>query len=207
LNFTSQQVMLLGLRPDAEPYANEQAYCDLYLISQDYTVTSTGTNSVSVSLRNIENFGVIEAKGSYVLHLTNDADETKQYDYTFYNISSGTYLLEPLETAYFPSKTVNLSSLPAGTYTAYAGFVYDGCTTANPIRFFGGASFWKIVKSSSGSIRVSSLGVKNVPSRVENTSVSATKRVGIYDLSGRKLNAKPSHGYYIEGGKKHFVGR
>ena len=46
----------------------------------------------------------------------------------------------------------------------------------------------------------------NLPTAVSGVRAKGAATKGdIYDLSGRKLNQKPSNGYYIQGGKKYFV--
>ena len=46
----------------------------------------------------------------------------------------------------------------------------------------------------------------DLPTAVSNVRAKGAAQEGdIYDLGGRKLNKKPSSGYYIQGGKMYFV--
>jgi len=208
IDFSSNQTIVIGMKPQLEPDEGEEIIPHIYNYSANYQLTSTVNNRIKVNPKDIYNMGLHDFRGTLNLYLFEESNESNRYTFNAYTTPSTMKELSSTSGDYPSSRTIDVSSLPAGTWVAYLGALQEGGTRVMPVRGLGGARFFTVTKDDNGRIAIKSRGIKEVTMGIQQPTVAAQQdngtTNGIFDLSGRKLNSVPSKGIYIENGKKHL---
>jgi len=209
MNFSSDETMITGLKPQKEPDAGEEIIPQIHNYYANYTLRSNAYNRVKVTLNAAFNVGLLPFEGEINLFLFDDDNPQNSYEFKAYSTDKNIKIIKGGNDVVEASSTnIDVTELPVGTWAAYLGSRQKGGTRVTPVRGYGGTYFYTIKKAESGSITITSRGIQEVtmgveqPVVVEPTAVKTTN--GIYDLSGRRLKAKPAQGAYIMDGKKYL---
>ena len=226
-DFNSNQSMIVGIAPSSTNVTLRPRYSELcYVYSPDneldgspYTFTSTEANILSVAdnqRRMIVNFHYLNFSGSVYLVFTDASNQRYTIEFIKVNSSSETWTLR----SYDIYKSLDITKLPAGSYTAMLATRDSRDSDFCPVRALGGVPYFSLNKYSDGTLIVGSPQIKaekNLFSSDIMTDVSRVIRVTSaaadtdtrpatysYDLSGKRLNDESCRqGLVIKDGRKY----
>lgn len=203
------QQMLTGITIHPEEAGLEPCYSEM-CFEDNYTLgTISVKNRINVRAGSFYNLHYKMFKGVIDLLFVNAAGE--QFAFNFLTEEEGL----PLRYGHTSnSKYVNVSSLPAGTYTAYLASKAEKDTYYQPVKCAGeGAICYQVTKNEDGTLVVSDdyQNMYNGTSAIHAVNLSGTGNGSnsstkyIYSLNGQNMGTNASvlpKGVYIVNGKK-----
>lgn len=204
-HYNSGQQMIYGLTPTPDVSSLHPKYSEWAFEEGSYTLApSAMAGRLSISVESYcYNFYYTTFRGKIDLVLVSQ-ENGETYTFNVYE-TEGVPVYYGLSIAGLPSnkRLPNISSLPAGKYTAFLGSKSSRDTEYQPLRCKEGAIAYELAKDEDGSVNVS--GQIPFVTAICQPKAGQQPAEAVYDLQGRRVqnnsNARRK-GIYIIGGKK-----
>ena len=205
--FSDQHEMVVGIRPQEKPDADEQ-YVSLWGCYGPYTANVLDKNILEFAIPTFYNLDVLYFRGNIRVIFEDQDGQKEHYDLVdtgWQRIATYYGYMPDNEGDEYVRDTMDVSDLPAGTYDVYV--VSQGKTEKTPqeLRTMGGlCPHLQVTKAADGTLTVT--GGATAVERVRQQSPVASDQRW-YDLYGRQHGADGgslSPGVYIRDGRKYI---
>ena len=211
-HFNNAQEMVCGFRTDPVPTADE--YFSVKLgTTDDYEIkASDDPCSINHTLKTIYNFDRLSFKGGIGIYLEQVGNPEQNYFHAILSnqevnkIDPATGWIYGVSLASTSLFSISLSSLPAGTYTAYAASKDERDVKPQMIRVEGvGPRSFTVTIADDRTVTVSEPQITTAINAVTVTKPVVSDN-NWYTIDGQRLNGEPTQrGIYIHNGQKFVV--
>ena len=200
-NFNSVQDMVIGLRPQEKPDAQDEL-TSLWTSDKPYRLTAAGKNAVEFSISSYYNAHILYFKGQLLYRFRRLSDNRTEF-FTMMDLSKSSiapfYGFSPNKGNY-QRETIDIETLQPGSYEFCVVSKADGQGVPSEMLTQGGPCYFYLTKEADGTVSI--IGQETAISRTRQERTAPDGKT--YDLRGRMQESGKSlpAGIYVRDGRK-----